>query len=263
MLKKKLLGELVATLARLEKTIPSQEENEFKTIIKTRTEHIRIGTVPDEKSGGLPWVDIREYIDIPDYQGPTKRGIRFRWDLLPEVLACLREQAKVIGENEKSELSLFGPGLFEQEDEPEEKAGPFGASSLAELLGEDLKQFPDDFLVSSTGKGKRMMLPEAPLHREQNSTGAHMLKTENGIFVKVRNPTEANFILYAQLRGYREIELPKEMIHIFRTVKAYENYLRSLRSRLFAKLLRKARQESVANYETDKIFRSLGLPKLV
>ena len=69
--------------------------------------------------------------------------------------------------------------------------------------------------------------------------------------------------MYAQLRGHREVLLPKATIDIFKTVKAYENYVRSLRSKLYAKFLKKACQESVANYETDKLFRSLGLPNLV
>jgi len=258
-LSKNLLRELVTILAELEKTIPSQEEKEFKTISKTKTEDIRIGTIPDEKSGGLPYVDIREYIDIPDYQGPTKRGIRFQWDLLPEVLACLREQVKVIAENEKSEPTLFGPELFA---EPEEKVEALSTKSLADLLGESLRQFPDDFLDSSTGKGAHMKLPEAPLHLELDSTGGCVLKTEDGIFTKVRNPAEANFILYAQLRSHSEVLLPNAMIDIFKTVKAYENYVRSLRSKLFSKLLKQSRQETVAKYETDKLFRSLGLPKI-
>jgi hypothetical protein len=262
MFNKNLLCELVTTLARLEKTFPTQEESEFKTIPKNETEYIHTRIVPDEDSGGLPWVDIREFIDTPRYQGPTKRGIRFRWNLLPEVLACLRQQAKVIDENEKNEPSLFDPGSFVPKEKPEERSESNDTLSLSGLLGEDLKQFPEDFLDSSTGKGTRMKLPEAPLRLEQESTGSYQLRTEDGVFFKVRNPAEANFLIYAQLRGHREVSLPMEMIHIFRTVKAYENYLRSLRSRLFAKLLKKVCQETVASYETDKLFHSLGLPKL-
>ena len=257
-----MLRELVATLARLEKTIPPQEESEFKTIPKNETENIQIRIVPDEDSGILPCVDIREFVDTSRYQGPTKRGIRFRWNLLPEVLACFQEQAKIMDENEQNEPSLFHPGSFVPKEKPDEKPEPNDTLSLSGLLGEDLKQFPEDFLDSSAGKGTRMKLPEAPLRLEQESTGSHQLRTEDGVFYKVRNPAEANFLIYAQMRGHREVSLPMEMIHIFRTVKAYENYLRSLRSRLFAKLLKKAHQETVASYETDKLLHSLGLPKL-
>lgn len=261
-LNRNLLQQLVTMLARLEKTIPSQEKTEFKTISKSDTEHIRIGTIPDEESGGLPWVDIREFIDTPRYQGPTKRGIRFRWNLLPDVLACFREQAEVIEENEKNQPSLFENNSLKPKGDLKEKSEAIDATSLPTLLGENLKQFPDDFLDISAEKGARVKLPETPLVLEQESTGTYLLRTEDGVFIKVRNPVEANFLIYAQLRGHFEVIPPKEMIHIFRTVKAYENYLHGLRSRLFAKFLKKAHQESVANYETDKLFRSLGLPKI-
>ena len=261
-LNRNLLQELVTTLARLEKTIPPQGESEFKTIAKSDAEHIRIGTLPDEQSGDLPWVDIREFIDTPRYQGPTKRGIRFRWNLLPDVLACFREQAEVIQDNEKSQPTLFGISSLESIGDLNEESQPTGATCIPAFLGEDLKEFPDDFLDSSVEKGACVELPETPLRLEQESTGTYLLRTEDDFFIKVRNPAEANFLIYAQLRGHREVLMPKEMIHIFRTVKAYENYLRILRSKLFAKLLRKAQQESVATYETDKLFRSLGLPKI-
>ncbi len=181
---------------------------------------------------------------------------------MPEVVACLQGQAKVIDEKEKSELSLFGPGAFGPKENSGGKPGPTDTASLFQLLSEDLKKFPDDFLDDVRGKGTRMKLPEEPLRLEQDSAGVHVLKTEDGIFAKVRNPAEGNFILYAQLRGHLEFLLPKEMIEIFKTVKAYENYVRNLRSRLFAKLFKMARQESIADYETDKFFQSLGLPKL-
>jgi hypothetical protein len=261
-LSKKVVRELVTALAELDRTIPSQEEGEFKTIAKNEREYIRIATVPDKESGGLPWVDVREYVHAPSYHGPTKRGIRFRWNLLPEVLICFQEQGKVVGENEKSEPSLFKSDLFEQADESEEKARLFDAPSLTELLGESVKQFPDDFLAGLPNTGTRLKLPEASLRLDQDNTGRYLLKSEDRIFTEVRNPTEGNFILYAQLRGHRDVLLPKKMIDIFRTVKAYENYLRGLRRRLFSKLLKKTRQESVANYETEKLFRTLGLPKL-
>ena len=41
--------------------------------------------------------------------------------------------------------------------------------------------------------------------------------------------TEGNFVYYAYLKGQRTVEVPLEMIVIFRSVKKYENYLRELR----------------------------------
>lgn len=258
------LHEIITTLTNLEKTIPLQKENEFKRIPKTDTEHIRIVTLPSEDEDVLPAVDIREFVDSPTYSGPTKRGVRFRWNLLPDVIACLREQAKVMGEYEKNEPSLFGTdAITESAEEPEEQTHTLRADTLAGVLGEPLKQFPDDFVGGVANICTQMKLPDTPLQLEQDSTGTYVLKTdEGGVFCSVRNPTEAKFILYAQLRGHRELAVPKEMFQIFRTVKAYEKYLRSLRSKVFGRLLKKACQNSVADYETDKFFRTLGLPKL-
>ncbi|MFH1932585.1 MAG: hypothetical protein ABIN18_13485 [Pseudomonadota bacterium] len=261
-LNKIMLKKIISTLVPLEKTIPPQEENQFKTISKSDTEYIRIATLPDEESDNLPFVDIREYIDTPKYQGPTKRGMRFRWNLLPDVIICLREQDKVIIENEDKQPSLFGAGAFECEEELQKEEDKSAEALSFELLGEDLKKFPEDFLNGSIDKGSRLELPEEPLQLEQDSAGTYTLKTVLGVFTKVRNPVEANFIIYAQLCGHKEITVPQEMIRIFKTVKSYENYVRNLRSKIVAKILRKSRQDSIANYEADKLLRELGMPKL-
>jgi hypothetical protein len=193
----------------------------------------------------------------------TKSGIRFRWNLLPDVLACLRKQVKVLGDAEKNEPSLFGPGAF-AEPEPESAATAEGpcADRLVDVLGENLKAFPTDFLAGVGGKGTRIRLPGESLRLEQENTGAWILKTQDGVFAKVRNPAEGNFILYAQMRGLDEIIVPGAMIEVFKVVKGYENYVRGLRARVFAKLQKKARQESVATYETRKVFQRCGLPEL-
>jgi len=261
-LNKSLLQELISALSSLEMTIPPQEEREFKTIEKGDTEYICIATLPAENADDLPLVDVREYVDTSSYQGPTKRGIRFRWNLLPEVSACLREQAKVMSENEKRQPSLFETETFETEKELEESAGRSGEKAVRELVGEDPKRFPDNFLDGSAEKGACMELPEERLYLEQDSGGLYLLKTSEGAFSKVRNPAEANFIIYAQLGGHRYVTLPKEMLQVFKTVKAYENYVRGLRSRLVSKILKRACQQSVADYEADKLLHELGMPKL-
>jgi hypothetical protein len=239
-LNRSLLQKVVSALASLERTIPPHEGCEFKTIRKGDAEYIRIATLPDEDYEGLPLVDVREYVDTASYQGPTKRGVRFRWNLLPEVIACMREQGKKIGKYEKNEPSLFGPGFFAHEEEPEEDTERLGREAISELVGEDPKSFPDEFLNGSVVKGLCIELPEEPLYLEQESAGGFALKTRDGVFVKIRNPTEANFIIYAQLRGHRNLTLPREMIQIFKTVKAYENYVRGLRSKVVAKILKRA-----------------------
>jgi hypothetical protein len=257
-----LLGELIAVLARLERTIPPKTEQEFQVIPKSATERIRIATLPDQETDGLPSIDIREYVDTPNYQGPTKSGIRFLWNLLPDVLTCLREQLKLLDEIEQAEPSLLTPDPIKHDQAQRGDPGLSGPVVLAKLLGANLKQFPLDFSGNSALEGKRIKLPDVPLRLEQDNTAAYILKTDDGVFCEVKNPAEGNFLIYAQMRGLAEVALPKEMISIFRTVKAYENYVRETRVKLLARLLKQTPQRSVAEYEADKLFRECGLPNL-
>jgi len=257
-----LLRAVLDTLAALEHSLPPKEEHEFKRIPKGDTEYIKVTTLPPDDEG-LPLVDVREFVDKPTYQGPTRSGIRFRWNLLPEVLACLREQAKVIGEAERNEPSLFGTGAFAEPEEPKPtpRVGEH-ENGLTELVGEDVKSFPAQFLDGDPGKGKAIRLPETPLRLEQDNSGDYCLRTDEGPFCPVRNPAEANFIIYAQMRGHAEVALPVAMIHIFKAVKAYENYVRTVQTRLVAKVMKKVGQHSVAEYEARKKMSEAGLPWL-
>ena len=76
----------------------------------------------------------------------------------------------------------------------------------------------------------------------------------------VRNFTEGNFVYYAYLKGHRTVEVPAEMIVIFRTVKKYENYLRELRRSLMQAYERKSGHRPMAEHHTKEVFRDLGLP---
>jgi hypothetical protein len=257
-----LLRAVLDTLAALEHSLPPNGEHEFKRIPKGDTEYIKVTTLPPDDDS-LPLVDVREFVDKPTYQGPTKSGIRFRWNLLPEVLACLREQAKVIGEAERNEPTLFGPGAFAEPEDPK-PAPHVGAheNGIAALLGEDIKAFPAHFLDGDPVKGKAIRLPESPLRLEQDNSGDYYLKTDEGPFCPVRNPAEANFIIYAQMCGQTEVAPPIAMIHIFKAVKAYENYVRTVQARLVAKVMKKVGQQSVAEYEARKKMSAAGLPWL-
>lgn len=264
LMNQRLLREVTAGLSRLEKSIPSCEQDEFERFQKNDTEYIKIGTLPSEIPDGLPAVDVREFVDSPAYQGPTKRGFRFRWDLLPDVIACLREQMKVMRETAKGEPMLFGDGQFSDPELQAEQQGELpDQNGLAAILGEELKDFPSDFLDAYTSIGRRVHLPEGILWFEQDNTGAWVLKTEEGFFANVRNPAEGNFILYAQLRGRIKIDLPSEMIDVFKAVKSYENYVRSLQIRMVATLTKRTKQRSVAIYEARKKCQECGIPWLL
>lgn len=259
---KLLLRELTATLSTLELSLPPKEEHEFKRIPKGDTEYLKVATLPADDEG-LPLVDVREFVDTPRYQGPTKRGFRFRWNLLAEVLACLREQAKIIGENERNESSLFGPKAFaEPSDVAPEQTRVSHENGVADLVGEEIKPFPSAFLGGTPGKGTTISLPDTLLRLEQDNAGNYYLRTDEGQFCVVRNPAEANFIIYAQMRGHSEVTIPETMINVFKAVKAYENYARNIQTKLIGKIMKKVGQRSVAEYEARKKMDEAGLPWL-
>jgi hypothetical protein len=262
-LNKHLLREIIGLLGAIEKTLPTNTETEFGRIKKNDSDYIRLSTIPTEDSETLPSVDVREYVDSQKYQGPTKQGIRFRWNILPDVLACFREQLKVIGQRERDEPSLFGTGAFA---EPEEELPTIvhtpHADSITELLGEAVKLFPEAFLSNASRECNLITLPDVPLRLDQSKCGSYYLKSEEGFFCNVRNPPEANFIIYSQLRGHRSIAIPLVMIDVFKCVKSYENYVRTVQMKLTAKVLKKVGQASIADYETRKMMSEAGLPWL-
>lgn len=262
-IEKQLLREIIIALSSLERSLPAKIEQEIKRIPKNSTECIRIATLPSEDGETLPAVDVREYVDSPKYQGPTKRGFRFRWNLLPDVLACLQKQMKIISEGERNEPSLFGTGYFaEHEAKPQTTSQDDKIDTIVELLGSTLKTFPDEFLDGSPRSDNQIIIPEEPLNLIQDNAGHYYLKTNECVLCKVRNPAEGNFIIYSQLRGHKSIIIPKEMIHVFKTVKSYENYVRAIQTKLLAKVLKKVGQRSIAEYEVKKKMMQAGLPWL-
>lgn len=261
-----LLHILLDTLAALERTLPPGEEHEFRRIPKGDTEYLQVTTLPADDDG-LPLVDVREFVDTPRYQGPTKRGFRFRWNLLPDVLACFRSQLKIIDEVERKEPSLFGPGYFADPGEETQKVRETTKSGgesggIVEILGDEIRSFPADFLDGAPSDGNRIMIPEEPLRLNQDNAGNYHLGTDECVFCAVRNPAEGNFIIYAQMRGHKSIVVPKTMIHVFKSVKAYENYIRSVQTKLISKVLKQVSQRSVAEYEARKKMADAGLPWL-
>ncbi|HOG89501.1 MAG TPA: hypothetical protein PLV50_03110 [Smithella sp.] len=259
---KKILREITVALSDLERSLPSQTEQEIKCIPGNGTNYIKIATLPSEDVENLPAVDVREFVNSPSYQGPTKSGIRFRWNLLPDVLACFNKQLKVISELELSESSLFGTGYFAEPDNAQTTPQVSKSNGIDELLGAEIKLFPDEFLENVPQNGNQVVIPEESLSLAQDRSGKYYLKTDECIFCEVRNPAEGNFIIYSQMRGHKSIIVPNEMIQVFKAVKAYENYVRTVQGKLITKILKKVGQRSVAEYEAWKKMSEAGLPLL-
>lgn len=261
---KQLLREIISVLSNLERALPAKMEKEIKRIPKSSTDCIRIATLPSEDGETLPAVDVREYVDSPRYQGPTKHGIRFRWNLLPDVLACFQKQIKVIIEGERNDPSLFDTGCFdESEKESQKDSQSVKSDVIVDLIGTAIKMFPDEFLDGAPKGGNQVIIPEYPLQLFRDNTGNYHLKADECIFCTVRNPAEGNFIIYSQMRGLRSVAVPQTMINIFKSVKSYENYVRVLQTKLIAKILKNVGQRSIAEYEARKKMGEAGLPWLL
>jgi hypothetical protein len=56
------------------------------------------------------------------------------------------------------------------------------------------------------------------------------------------------------------VAIPTETFSVFRTVKAYENYLRELRSAMLKAYERKSGHRPMAEHQAREAFKSFGLP---
>ena len=67
------------------------DQKEIARIELNATDRLVIST---SEYRGKEYVDIRKFVESEAYSGPTKQGIRFSTDLLPEVLESLEKVAK-------------------------------------------------------------------------------------------------------------------------------------------------------------------------
>jgi hypothetical protein len=188
----------------------------------------------------LPNVDVREFVNTPEYQGPTKQGIRFPWDKLAQVVEFMEVQITAIGKAADGEGS-FGDlqgVLLPTPAKPLTVPPPVAAEAS---VSADFRSFPADFLPSKATK---------------------FVTADGGFEHSVRNESEGKFFVYAHQSGVRNLKLPTEMIHIFGTVSRYETYARELRRHLEAKLARQCGNRPLAEYQARQLLIAHGVPLL-
>jgi len=259
-----VLVSVIEALIRLQSEAPGIEKKQFAKIHKGGETDILIAVIPPDDLSELPSVDVREYVDAENYSGPTKKGVRFGWDKLPEFIAILQTQARQLGTKEKAQPILFPdarPDWVEQAENAGVNSRSCWDSVVRELLPEGPKDFPGEF-VEGDGKMMRLELPSEPVSVVLLPGGRYVVQSDFGFRHDVRNPTEGNFVCYACLRGHRMFSIPTKMIEIFRAVKAYENYLRELRHALLQAYERKNGHRPMAEHQTKEAFKSYGLPWL-
>jgi hypothetical protein len=131
---------------------------------------------------------------------------------------------------------------------------------IASVLPDGPKAFPADFLEGDVGPTRSIELPEEELAVRHLADGSYIVESHFGFRLDVRNETEGTFIVRAHARGARTLELPDEMIHLFKAVKGYEVYLRGLWRDLYQVYGRECGDRSAAYNHARTAFDLLGLP---
>ena len=258
-----VLVSVIDVLQRLKAEVPGPEERRFARVPKAENSEIVFTIIPPDDLKRLPSVDVRQYVDSPGYTGPTKKGVRFPWDKLPEVIAIMQTQAQHMGDQEKKQPILFPkskPKWVDKSEHHEQAKMPRHDMVLAKILPDGPKKFPEDFLADQETDKLTVQLPTEPIEVSQQPDGKYVVRSSFGFYHPVRNAIEGNFVFYSYLRGHKNVYLPKEMIVVFRTVKAYENYLRELRHSLIQEYERKSGHKPMAEHRAKEIFRDFGLP---
>ncbi len=259
-------GELIDVLdalQRLHQETPKSDDYEFSRVGKYEGTDIIISIIRPDDPMSLPSVDIREFVQTPKYTGPTKKGIRFSWDKLSDVVAFFHIQAKRLEKSDGPQVQLF-PKSRPESGKQVEKIGEGGSnehkSSLAQICPNGFRQFPDDFVKKLPKEGQQFILPAEAINVDTQIDGTCVVKSDFGFCCTVRNPIEGKFIVYCSLRGHRTIRIPEAMIETFKAVKEYENYLREIGRLLIQEYERKSGNRTMAEYQTKEVFKKHGLP---
>ncbi|MBM3300378.1 MAG: transcriptional coactivator p15/PC4 family protein, partial [Deltaproteobacteria bacterium] len=220
--------------------------------------------IPPKDSGSFPAVDIREFVDTPTYTGPTKKGIRFSWERLNEVAELLEQQGKCILDvgsysprTSSDTASTPGKSVTQKPAVHRERD-----QVLQQVIPDGPKKFPHDFVNPSKKFSPPMELPSESIELVQKPDGKFHVSSELGFSLPVKNAVQGNYVVYAHRRGGHSVELPTDMIEIFRSVKAYENYLRELKHSLIQAYLRKSGHRPTAEHRVKEVFKTHGLPWL-
>ena len=258
-----VLVSLIEALTRLKGGAPRPEEMRFAQLHKGGDTNIVVTVIPPDDLKALPSVDVREYVTSASYTGPTKKGVRFSWEKLPEFIGILEKQARQLVGTTKSQPMLFPEGRPAWVSEVEgvgTENWPTRDSVLHELLPDGPKDFPGEFIDAK--ETMQLDLPPEPISVAVLPGGRYAVQSDFGFHHAVRNLTEGNLILYTYLRGHRLVPIPKEMIEVFRAVKKYENYLRNLRHSLLRAYEGKSGHKPMAEHQAREAFKSCGLPWL-
>jgi len=136
--------------------------------------------------------------------------------------------------------------------------------AAAEVLPDGVRKFPDEFLDLAAKRGpfREIVVPDEPLEVVDSGLFCSVVSEASDFRLSCRNTVEAKYIVYARHNGSTTIRLPDEQINLFRTVKAYETYLRDTRKVLLKTLSERTLDHKKAAQLTQRVWAELGLPPI-
>lgn len=185
--------------------------------------------------------------ELPAKHGEIEKGITPELNLITEAWDHLPLTAR------RNVLQIVRAALAGQTGEIDDPV-------IASTLPQGPKVFPRDFLNPSVNTVHGIGLPEEEIAVRQLPGGGYVVESHFGFCHPVRNETEGMFIVYAHARGARHLTLPDEMIHLFKAVKAYEEYLRTLWRDLYHAYGRECGDQAAAWNHAKTAFGTLNLP---
>ncbi|MGO9111692.1 MAG: hypothetical protein ACLP9L_20900 [Thermoguttaceae bacterium] len=189
--------EVIDALSQLQSAVPGAHGQEFVRISKRGEVDIVISTIDPDDLQALPAVDVREYVDAPKYSGPTKKGIRFNWEKLPEVIALLRIQATRLGAGHDVQPRLFPDAKPKWVEQAAAVADATAAPAnrnviLADALPEGAKRFPVEFLDGGQSTTAAVELPSEPVEVAQLRDGKWAVRSSLGLLSGRRQVARRN-----------------------------------------------------------------------
>src|SRR6202030_953684 len=170
-----ILVELLAALRALQASVLSSNQGTHVSVGKTVGWEIRVAIIPADEESELPRVDVREFVEKPTYNGPTKAGVRFPWDKLKQFVQLLEVLVRKLGTAASEESSLFPeiqPDWIQKVKEtPTETKQRSSASPLDLSL---VKTFPDQFLSGDEIDAQEVPLPPEPLKILRDCNGSYL-----------------------------------------------------------------------------------------
>jgi len=135
---------------------------------------------------------------------------------------------------------------------------------IKEVLPDGAKKFPEDFWDINIKRGtfKELNLPEESLKFSQPFFAEVEISTQGGFSYKTKNPAEVKYIKYAKFNSNLKVKIPQEPISIFKTVTAYERYIRKLRNKLFEIFYNRTHDQKLSHSLIQSVLEELKIPEI-